>query len=141
MSKNYRTLFSLLKPIEPPPFLTHRIIQQIRSKQTWAMRARFIFMALGFAISMIMLVLGIGSAWSTAAESGFIEYVKLAGFNLGSLISYWDSYASILLETLPVSGLLLTFTSILILLILAKNLANYLSNSFRKPFHLSARCF
>jgi len=127
MVQDYEKLFSQIQPLEPPVGLFERIVNRIQIEQKLITVKRRIFLfSAGLFITILAFIPTIKMAWSGLTESGFLNFFSLIFSDAGIVASYWQNFALSLLETLPVTGLVLFLVVTLVFLemlkLLTKNL-------------------
>ncbi len=111
--KDYKKLFSYLKPPELPEGLFERVMSSVaREKSLRSARARIALFSLWFAGSATAFVAAVKMLGASLAESGFAGFVSLAFFDTSAVLTSFGSYAFALLESLPVISVILFFTVI-----------------------------
>lgn len=108
--------------IQPPKGLLGKILKRIhREERLLVLRKVIIFSVMligslvGFVPSLKMLLSDFGS-------SGFINFFSLIFSDFSAVVTYWQSFTMILLETLPALGLALFLAVLLIILQSIKSL-------------------
>lgn len=105
--------------LEPPSDLFEKIIKRIhRERRAVIMRKVVIFSGL-LAGSIITLIPSIKMLLTDFNESGFIYFFPLLFSDFSTVLTYWQNFILIVLETLPVISLA---TSLFILLVFLQSL-------------------
>ena len=104
--KNHKSLFTYLKPAEPPPYLLDKIMAGIRHEQgSLKIKVRFV-LSLFAAVTMAAAFVPVwNSLQNEAAKSGFMQFVSLLFSDLNSVLVYWQEYGMSLLESIPFASL------------------------------------
>ena len=109
--------------IEPPSGLYEKIIKRIhREERVLVLRKIFIF-----STTLIASVAGFFPALKMFSgdlyQSGFLHFSSLAFSDFSTVATYWQSFAIILLETLPAVSLALFLAVVLLFLQSIKSLS------------------
>lgn len=123
MPDDFQKLFSLNKQATPPPELLERIIANINIQRQSRIKRMLAIRSLFFVFSVIVLVIGWQSIRADMAKSGFAHFIALLFSDGKILMAYWQSFILVLLESLPVSGLLVVLAAVLAVLQSLKFLA------------------
>ena len=108
MRKEYEKLFTFLKAPELPEGLFDKVIHRIYvEKQRRALRWQFLLGSLGCIGSLIAFVPAITLVQTGFAESGFKKFFSLIFSDGGMVITYWQNFIFILLESLPIMSTVL----------------------------------
>lgn len=123
MDQNYEKLFSRLVSPEMPENLLGKILIRIqKEKQKMHIRKLVIF-SLFSSLSAAAVIPAFRYAQAGFLQSGFWHYFKLIFSDFGTIAGFWQNYALSLLETLPVFGLIIFLSSLLLFINLIKLLA------------------
>ena len=102
--------------IEPPAGLLGKIIDRIRREERFLVfRKTVIFSVMVFA-SLAAFVPALSALLSDFYKSGFINFFSLIFSDFSSVSAYWQSFAMILLETLPAASIALFLAVLLVFL-------------------------
>lgn len=113
MREDYKKLFSYLKSEEPPARLMADIFAEIERSRKIQLCHRFIFNIAASVVSFIALAPAIYFLITETMQSGFYEYLMLVFSDNEIIASYWQNFGLLLLESLPVLSLTLTFITFL----------------------------
>ncbi len=103
--------------IELPEGIFERVMAHIRLEQRFlTIKRRLMIFSFGFVGSAIALVPVFKLTQSSFAESGFLHFISLIFSDFGITVSYWQSFAMSLLETLPAMSLAILLAVIFIFL-------------------------
>jgi len=117
MDNNYEKLFSKIKPLDPPAGLLERIIRRIQAEQKLlTAKRRLVIFSIGVVGSIAAFVPALKMLHQGFAESGFLQFLSLLFSDTQAILSYLGSFLASLLETLPVTGLLVFLAVLLIFL-------------------------
>lgn len=109
---------------EVPEDLLCKVMTRIHNeRQIAAAKNRLIIWAGGLTVALVALFPAIHLLISDLAESGFIQYLSLFFSDTGIILNQWENFIFSLLETLPLTGLIASLGTILIVLYMAKMLA------------------
>jgi len=119
--------------MEPPIGLLEKIIKRIHKEERFlAFKKLFIFSVM-FVVSVIGLVPSFKILSSDFNSSGFFQFSSLIFSDFSSVLIYWQSFAMILLETIPAISLAIFLTMLLALLqstiLLTKNIKFITNNN------------
>ena len=93
--------------IEPPKDLFEKIVKRIHREERILVFKKIII----FSITLIAAIAGFAPTLkfflSDLSQSGFFNFFSLAFYDFSAVMAYWQSFAMILLETLPTLSLLL----------------------------------
>lgn len=116
MRKDYEKLFAHLESPEPPKKLLDRIMSRIHQKRTIWTFWRLAFFAVALFSSVAALVPFFRLAQTSLVESGFTEIFSLIFVDVGTVITYWNSFLIALLESLPVISIVLFLAVVFVFL-------------------------
>jgi ABC-type phosphate/phosphonate transport system permease subunit len=123
MHKNYEKLFAHLKPLEPPEGLFEKIVYCLREEQRFLnVKRRLVIFSIGLIGSVAAFIPVFKMVRTEFVESGFIQFFSLLFSDFGIVISYWQNFAMTLLETLPITSLILLLAVVLVFLESLKSL-------------------
>jgi hypothetical protein len=134
MADDLQKLFSLNKMVTPPAELLGKIITKINIEKQARFKRMLVLRSLFFIFSVILLIWG--GQWFIAdiAESGFSHFLTLLFSDGKILLAYWQTFIMVLLESLPVSSLLVILAAILAILqslkFLTRDLKLLISNHY-----------
>lgn len=123
MSDDFQKLFSLNKQATPSPELFNRIIANINIQRQARIKRIIAIRSLFFVFSVIILIFGWQWIQADMAKSGFMHFIALLFSDSKILMAYWQSFILVLLESLPVTGLLVLLAAVLAILQSLKFLA------------------
>jgi ABC-type spermidine/putrescine transport system permease subunit I len=109
--------------IEPPQGLYEKIIMRIHHEERVLVFRRIMIFSTTLAISILAFIPSLKMLLSDFSHSGFLSFFSLAFSDSSAIMAYWQSFAMILLETLPALSLALVLAIILTFLQSAKSLA------------------
>lgn len=116
---------------EPSGDLFEKIIQRIqREKALSRARRNVVLFCISIIVSCAVLAFGGKTAIDGLSSSGFLQFSSLLFSDFKIVAAYWQSFAMVLLESLPVMGLILTSAAILTLLESVKYFLKNLSAVF-----------
>jgi len=108
--------------IEPPAGLLEKIIKRIHREERILVLRRVII----FSITLLASVIGLFPTYSMLAsdlsQSGFFRFLSLTFSDFSVVTAYWQSFAMILLQSLPALSLALFLAIILTFLQSIKSL-------------------
>ena len=117
MRKDYEKLFSLLERPSPSAGLLNRIMERIHYEQhRKTLRWRLGFFALMLTGSAVAAWPAFRATQLALVESGFVQFFSLIFSDFGIVLSYWDSFGLLLLESLPVVSLVVLLGTIFVFL-------------------------
>jgi hypothetical protein len=97
--------------IEPPSELFPNIMRCIRQEQkTRQLKFRIAVFSICLFGSAAAFFPAIKIVWTEFAESGFISFLSLLFTDAGAVLGAWQSFGLSLLETLPVTSLIVLFS-------------------------------
>lgn len=116
MEKNNIPQFKF-KQTEFPDELYDKVLQRINKERgLLAIKRRLAFFSASLIISLVAFFPAINLIRAGLAESGFIQFFNLIFSDFGIIKMYWQNFILILLESLPISGLIVLLITFLILL-------------------------
>lgn len=98
----------------PPEALEQRVFLRIREAQVARARARLAIFGFGAVTGLFLSLPAYQYAMSELTTSGFLSYASLLLSDSGMLMLYWKEFGLTLLESLPVFGILLFGTAVLV---------------------------
>ena len=107
MRQDYEQLFTHLQAPEPTVGLFVRIVAAIRTEQRRLAVRRIARCSLVLVGSLVLLVPAWQMVQTGLAQSGFVEFFSLMFSDTGLMATFWQNFAMVLLESLPVTGLAL----------------------------------
>ncbi|MCX6785999.1 MAG: hypothetical protein NTZ18_04075 [Candidatus Komeilibacteria bacterium] len=122
MSETLEKLFSLINSAEPPSGLLEKILARLAKERQLSLRKRLVVFSAFTALSAVAIFLSIKTAQTRAGESGFWQFFSLLFSDFATIKIYWQNFALSLLETLPVTSLIMVLAAILIFLESLKSL-------------------
>lgn len=106
MRQDFEKLFSHLKPAEPPAGLFDRIILAIKREQELRHTKRLLFGFLFLLVSsFIATPLSFTILVNQVENSGIIYFVSTAVSGLGTFLALWQDFSLVILESLPIMGI------------------------------------
>lgn len=124
MRKDYEQLFSHLEPPKPPvdllPKILMRIQQEERSKHIKWHLSFFVALLVGSVVLFIPAFMAVRVA---IVKSGFMQYISLLISDSKTVMTFWDSYAMTLLESLPIMSIVSFLATVLVILEALKYIA------------------
>ncbi|NTU99233.1 hypothetical protein HGA64_04500 [Candidatus Falkowbacteria bacterium] len=106
-----------------------KIMAKISDEQKRIKRRTKVISAIGLVASCLLLVIGVDIAWSEASQTGVPQIFSLLFSDLPSVLAVWQQFVLLLLESLPITGLMLVSASLLIALESLKGLVISNNNS------------
>lgn len=107
MRTDYQKLFQNLDTPTPPPYLLGKIMQGISAKQKANTRRHFYIAAALMLVSLVAFIPVIQTLVTDLTQSGFLYFTSLLFSDFSAISGIWQTYAFSLLETLPVTGMIL----------------------------------
>lgn len=112
-----------------PKDLFEKVMRRIREEHRLLhLKRRLFFLSILFVGSIMALVPAFRMTWAGFAESGFSEFFSLLFSDADLIMVYWKNFALSLLETLPVTNLIVFLAVVLLCLeslkLLVKNAKN-----------------
>ncbi len=101
--------------IEPPIELFERIIMRIHKEERVLVLRRVILFSITLVVSVVGFFPALNMLISDFNQSGFLNFLSLIFSDFPTVVKYWQSFAMILLESLPALSLAL-FLAILLTL-------------------------
>lgn len=120
--KNYQELFASFELPSHSPELLGRVMEKIEQKEHMALKRKLIFHSVFSVLSMAGLVLSWQWLQNNLASTGFWHFFSLLFSDSQVILAYWQNFALALIETLPVTALLLLSAVTLICLTFLKRL-------------------
>lgn len=106
--KDYEKIFSHLRAPEPPEGFLNKIMGQVQwEKHRRILKWRFVFFAIILVASAASAIPAYQSAQASLAESGFMDFASLAFSDTRTILPYWESFTSALIESLPIMSIAL----------------------------------
>lgn len=97
--------------------LFNQIMLRIKTEQRKAILKRKIaIFSSVLVVSFAGLIPAFGMAWTGLADSGFIQLFSLVFSDTKIVMTYWQNFVFSLLESLPITGLMIIGISLLALL-------------------------
>ncbi len=100
-----------------------------KEQRLLTIRRRVAFFSVGLIGSAAAIIPVSKILYAGLSESGFVEFFSLLFSDTGVVAAYWQSFAMSLLETIPVTGLIIFSITLLVFLesskLLVKNLYEY----------------
>ena len=114
--------------IEPPSGLLDRILNRIHREERILVLKRIIIFSTTLVLSLIGIIPSFNILLSNFSQSGFLNFSSLIFSDFSSVTTYWQSFAMILLETLPVVSIALFLAVLLTFLESARYLTKDVKN-------------
>lgn len=112
--------------INPPRGLLEKTLKRIHKKERHLISRRIIIFSITLAGSLLLFIPSLKILLSDFSQSGFLNFSSLIFSDFPSVATYWQSFAMILLETLPAVSLALFLAILLTFLesikVLTKNI-------------------
>ncbi len=108
--------------INPPKGLLEKILKRIHKEERLLVLRRIIIFSVMLTGSLLAFVPVLKILLADFGQSGFINFFYLIFSDFSSVATYWQSFAMILLETLPAASAALFLAVLLIFLQSAKSL-------------------
>lgn len=118
--------------IEPPQNLLDKIVRRIYSKQRLSLKRHILIFGIISALSLASLVPIFNMAKANFAASGFFHFFSLIFSDFNIVVSYWKNFSVSLLESLPVTSLMLAFGALFIFLESIRLLARDIKKVFSR---------
>jgi hypothetical protein len=107
MSDQWKKLFSSLQAPEPAAYLKEAILLRIRQERLRQSKRRIWIWSVGLVASLALFGWGVKMMLTDINQTGFTEFLSLAYTDFGLVASYWQNYLLSLLETLPLTSLII----------------------------------
>jgi len=129
-----------IRPAEPSAGLFDRIIRAIKQEQEFRHTKKIFFTFFGLLIiSLAAAPFSFTIFIEQITKSGFMQFVSITFSHLGNFIIYWKDFGLAILESIPVTGLIIFTINVVLLafvlrLFLYKKqfLFKYFMHNFRK---------
>ena len=112
--------------IQPPKGLLKRILKRIHKEERLLAFRKVIIFSIMLTGSLVGFVPSLKMLLSDLGSSGFDSFFSLILSDFSAVVTYWQSFTMILLETLPALSLALFLAVLLILLQSIKSLTKKL---------------
>jgi len=112
--------------IQPPKGLLKRILKRIHKEERLLAFRKVIIFSIMLTGSLVGFVPSLKMLLSDLGSSGFDSFFSLIVSDFSAVVTYWQSFTMILLETLPALSLALFLAVLLILLQSIKSLTKNL---------------
>jgi hypothetical protein len=112
----------MITEIEPPKDLLEKIFKRIHKEERILVLKRTFIFSSTLVISLLAFTPTLKILLSDFSQTGFINFLSLAFSDFAIVISHWQSFAIVLLETLPVISLALFLAVVLTFLQSLKSL-------------------
>ncbi|HTL39490.1 MAG TPA: hypothetical protein VL306_01635 [Methylomirabilota bacterium] len=108
----------MLNPPEVPLGLFEKVISRIKAERiVRAMRRRFVY-ALGFFILTLGVMVSLWQRlWLDLSQSGIPQYLSLVIYDSKAVLANWQDFGLSLLESLPITSVIVFFTVVFCLLL------------------------
>jgi hypothetical protein len=116
---NWKNMDILKKQSE----LLAKVMQRIEKEEVARARRKKIISSLGLAVSGGLFIAGLYVVWVEAGQAGLPQIFSLLVSDLPSVVAVWQQFCMLVLESLPVTGLMLVTASIFVALESLKSLA------------------
>ncbi|HLD31054.1 MAG TPA: hypothetical protein VJB41_02545 [Patescibacteria group bacterium] len=114
MSDNLQTLLNHYNPPEAPDNLFNKIIMRINRRQRMLAISRVIVFSFSLLGSLVAAWPIFSAVKIEFVNSGFLQFLSLAFSDFEVIITYWQSFISTLLESLPAISIALSLLIIFI---------------------------
>jgi len=108
--------------INPPQGLLEKVLKRIRKEERVLVLRRTVIFSLTLLASLIGFIPSLNILLSNFNNSGFTSFFSLIFSDFSSVATYWQSFALILLESLPAVSLAIFLAVVLTLLQSIKSL-------------------
>ena len=116
MDKNNIPQYKFKQP-EIPSELYNKVLQRVYKEQgLLTLKRRLVIFSVSLIISLIAFFPVINLVRVGLAESGFIQFFKLIFSDFEVIKMYWQNFLLILLESLPITGLITLLITLLVFL-------------------------
>ncbi len=123
-----------IAPIKPSKGLLEKIIIRIREeKKQKSARRRFAIFSIGSIASITAFIPAFRAANAAIIESGFVEFFSLLFSDTTIVAAHWKNFGLSLVETIPVTNIIILLTTILMFLWSFKLLTGDMKNLFVSP--------
>ncbi|MFA4936820.1 MAG: hypothetical protein WC575_00805 [Patescibacteria group bacterium] len=127
MHQDYHKLLNLLDSPQPPENLFNLILKRVElEKQRTKAKIRLVIFSVTTVISLVALIITYQITSSHLYQSGFAETFSLIFSDWQYLSGYWQNFTMFLLESLPVTSLIMLLVSMLLFInsikVLIKNI-------------------
>ncbi len=116
MSNDYEKLFSHLNLPEPPAGLAEKILLKIKKRQKFLIIRRLVVSSVSAIASIALFIPALKTTQAAVMKSGFWQFFSLLFYDSKIVATNWQSFALSLLESLPVTGLIMILAIIFIFL-------------------------
>lgn len=113
--------FSNLKDIDPPEYLSGRILAQIGTHKKRIARIKFFLFECAGLVSLAIALASFKFAIDDLSQSGFSNYASLIFSDLNMVVAYWKDFVMLLAESAPLLWLTAFLASIFVMLESIKN--------------------
>jgi hypothetical protein len=122
------------KQVELSGELYNKVLQRInRERELLTIKRRLVIFSVSLAVSLVAFFPVINLVRAGFAESGFLQFFKLIFSDFEVIKMYWQNFVLILLESLPISGIIMLLITLLIFIeslnILARDLRVFLQRN------------
>ncbi len=107
MNQDYEKLFSYLEVPELPVGLFDNVINQIQAKRKSAAKKRLLIFSASTILSVVALFFTFQATRASLVESGFWHFFSLLFSDFKIVVAYGKNFISTLLETLPVTNIII----------------------------------
>lgn len=127
MVKNREKIFELLDPSEQSEELFNKVMCRINiERKILIVRRKVAIFSAIFVVITAVLALVFRITQAEFADSGFFVFLSLLFSDAGTVMAYWQNFSLSLLETIPVTSLIIFLAAVIIFLeslkLLAKNI-------------------
>ncbi len=116
MKRTYQELWTLLGKVETPPSLRGSVLASLHAAQLRAERMRTAFFSTLTVGSFFSLFPALRYCTELITQSGFQSYASLVFSDTGSLATHWQPFLFSLLESLPLIGIAIALTTVIVFL-------------------------
>ncbi|KKR91197.1 MAG: hypothetical protein UU43_C0013G0003 [Candidatus Falkowbacteria bacterium GW2011_GWA2_41_14] len=129
MNQNFTKLFSYFDSPEPSKNLLEKITRRVREEQRrWAIKQRLAIFSIGLIFSVPAAILSFQLVRTEMAASGLQEFLSLIMTDSEIVMTYWQNFILIVLESLPTVSLAVFLVALFIFLESLKLLTRELKN-------------
>jgi len=96
-----------------------------REKKIRVVKRRLIVFGFLSIISLIVSVMVLQNLRLESSRSGFGQYLALLIYDFKAVVTNWQDFGLVLLETLPATGLVSLLTAVMLILFLSRFVARY----------------
>jgi len=98
--------------IEPPKGLLEKILNRIHREERFLVFRKIVIFSVIFIASVTGFVPAVKMLLSDFSQSGFVNFFSLIFSDFSVVLTSWQSFSMILLETLPAASIALTLVTL-----------------------------